>query len=101
MGSNGRIAVEQLVRDIFGPDESLTIANGERMIDSRSVPGLKKDSNKQNMTYHDDDNKHICDHCDYRAGKKRILNQHIQDIHNGVKHSCEYCDYKATTKGNL
>ena len=45
--------------------------------------------------------KYKCDKCDYIAGYKHTLTEHIQSVHEGVKYACNKCDYLATTQGNL
>ena len=42
-----------------------------------------------------------CNLCNFEARQKGHLNHHLQSIHEGVKYSCEHCTHKASSKGHL
>ena len=44
---------------------------------------------------------YACDLCDYKAGEKQCLQEHIMSIHEGNYYLCYQCDHQATLKSSL
>ena len=42
-----------------------------------------------------------CDRCNYVAGQKAHLKNHIENIHEKVRYPCAQCDYSASKESNL
>ena len=42
-----------------------------------------------------------CDRCNYVAGQKAHLKNHIENIHEKVRYPCSQCDYSASKESNL
>ena len=53
------------------------------------------------MMTHTGEKPFACPHCDYRAGQKTNLDNHMR-IHTGERpFACPHCDYRAAQKGTL
>ena len=48
-----------------------------------------------------EENKLLCNLCDYQATKQSNLNTHKLAVHEGVKYPCSMCDYQATAQRSL
>jgi len=98
------LEVKEIIKDIFPENEQLkNVDNKSELPSMEIIPEqiIENITCKQRKLKPNNENKHSCDECGYKAMWPSDLNRHIESIHEGAKYPCEHCNFTATFKSNL